>query len=1047
MAENNEDVVSKTIRLEKRKGTLVVRNISTTECNCKRQAKFYIRECVHAFCGRCLVKHPCPTIQGFVCPMCILRDMEPSKWIAKEDFYHSLREKSICIQCYQEKGYGNIDFNPGLCLMCIRELLDNESDEQYIDKRTYNRDDLFSMWTATISEMNSEFFQIPQFGASCEVCQRRAVVKIKKCCHQLCWDCSKKKNICPDACKRMFPTICVEYYLQQLKSTMQLALIFVRPASPRDTPCFRCKKDQVYVKFRSSGHYLCQTCVKNIIQNSRKTELSPVTIFDSEVNVIRSLSDDYDIPVIFLEALHMALDGHKIAGAMFLRLSSTNKRSKCKMCFQEKICIEKVCCCHQLCPSCLRKKLKDNKMVSCVALSCTEIPVHCLEAVIDNPIDNIFQNSVDFFNELNNKDKAEHKPKEKERASDATSHNKFEDEAMNQQSSHQSNNQKFRPSYGMKTTCHSCKKMAVIKSEQCSHDWCVTCLSSRIREKTRSDDDLPCNDSECTSNTTIQYAKRFLKTCKLKGSLIPAFIKILPGKTKCDCKSENQALFEEIECGHQFCRDCLEKTTTAYSSSTEYIFHCPKVHCSSEMDKESSNVLYKHIRSHQEETLFTEHLSETSVRCDNCKTTNEATTGSECGVRIRRCGHVICHHCYNKLRAQNEKTISKCPIKQCDDSFIIHSVQRTTDEALVVNEKTEKTSEENIGSNDPFRDQSVKQRSENLAQTSFEKTKFTFLSIERHEGTRENGLPNLGLSCYRNAVYQILAESPSFFSDLRSICKSTNEDWTFTLCEILWRIKQSNSAGIDEFLYRMENEFSKIDNSFVEYRQNDCLSFFTSLLNGIKDEIPKIRKHIGRETIKDPTDCFRGQLQDKFTCCKCRETQLAEPFDFFSLPLPTIDRKDPKIGESLFKFLEAEALDGMIKCSKCDTGKFEKETKINAFPEILVLQLGMITEQRHSHSRVLRSPKFWETFQGLTNSTHLTKIDKKEFSKYKLYGVIVHIGGMYSGHYYAYVKNLRTDEWELRDDSYVKKVDLTRVLESGAYILFYHKSKKDTEIR
>lgn len=27
-----------------------------------------------------------------------------------------------------------------------------------------------------------------------------------------------------------------------------------------------------------------------------------------------------------------------------------------------------------------------------------------------------------------------------------------------------------------------------------------------------------------------------------------------------------------------------------------------------------------------------------------------------------------------------------------------------------------------------------------------------------------------------------------------------------------------------------------------------------------------------------------------------------------------------------------------------DTGKFEKETKINAFPEILVLQLGMITE-------------------------------------------------------------------------------------------------------
>ena len=42
--------------------------------------------------------------------------------------------------------------------------------------------------------------------------------------------------------------------------------------------------------------------------------------------------------------------------------------------------------------------------------------------------------------ELNDKDKAEHKPKEKERASVATSHSTFEDEAMNQQSSHKSNN-------------------------------------------------------------------------------------------------------------------------------------------------------------------------------------------------------------------------------------------------------------------------------------------------------------------------------------------------------------------------------------------------------------------------------------------------------------------------------------------------------------------------------------------------------------------------------------------------------------------------------
>lgn len=36
-----------------------------------------------------------------------------------------------------------------------------------------------------------------------------------------------------------------------------------------------------------------------------------------------------------------------------------------------------------------------------------------------------------------------------------------------------------------------------------------------------------------------------------------------------------------------------------------------------------------------------------------------------------------------------------------------------------------------------------------------------------------------------------------------------DEDWTFTLCEILWRIfSQSTSKGITEWLYRLQREFS-----------------------------------------------------------------------------------------------------------------------------------------------------------------------------------------------------------------------------------------------
>lgn len=54
----------------------------------------------------------------------------------------------------------------------------------------------------------------------------------------------------------------------------------------------------------------------------------------------------------------------------------------------------------------------------------------------------------------------------------------------------------------------------------------------------------------------------------------------------------------------------------------------------------------------------------------------------------------------------------------------------------------------------------------------------------------------------------------SYFYSLLSIYFNKHsyikdEDWTFTLCEILWRIlSKSSSKGITEWLYRLQKEFS-----------------------------------------------------------------------------------------------------------------------------------------------------------------------------------------------------------------------------------------------
>lgn len=68
-----------------------------------------------------------------------------------------------------------------------------------------------------------------------------------------------------------------------------------------------------------------------------------------------------------------------------------------------------------------------------------------------------------------------------------------------------------------------------------------------------------------------------------------------------------------------------------------------------------------------------------------------------------------------------------------------------------------------------------------------------------------------------------------------------------------------------------------------------------------------------------------------------------------------------------------------------------------------------------------------------------------ELLKYILFGVIVYIGGFLGGYYYFYVKRFKNENWDLCDDSFVKRVDLVNVFCSDVYILFYYKCKRDME--
>jgi ubiquitin carboxyl-terminal hydrolase 16/45 len=108
----------------------------------------------------------------------------------------------------------------------------------------------------------------------------------------------------------------------------------------------------------------------------------------------------------------------------------------------------------------------------------------------------------------------------------------------------------------------------------------------------------------------------------------------------------------------------------------------------------------------------------------------------------------------------------------------------------------------------------------------------------------------------------------------------------------------------------------------------------------------------------------------------------------------------------------------------------------------------------------------------IDNNTHSLLKQNKQHTKYRLYGVVVHLGSLYNGHYIAYVlsRNIRGEgeqyglpnfssdtikkvdridrqkhktgnqrQWIYCSDSSVRAASVEEVLNSGAYLLFYER--------
>ncbi|KAL3628125.1 hypothetical protein CASFOL_027171 [Castilleja foliolosa] len=145
---------------------------------------------------------------------------------------------------------------------------------------------------------------------------------------------------------------------------------------------------------------------------------------------------------------------------------------------------------------------------------------------------------------------------------------------------------------------------------------------------------------------------------------------------------------------------------------------------------------------------------------------------------------------------------------------------------------------------------------------------------------------------------------------------------------------------------------------------------------------------------------------------------------------------------SLFKcvdaFLKEEPLgpEDMWYCPNCkEHRQANKKLDLWRLPEILVIHLKRFSYTRFSKNKLETLVDF--PIDEFDLSNYVIQKNNTVSSRYKLYAVSNHYGGMGGGHYTAFAKHNRVDRWYEFDDSHVSSVTEEQIKSHSAYVLFY----------
>lgn len=280
------------------------------------------------------------------------------------------------------------------------------------------------------------------------------------------------------------------------------------------------------------------------------------------------------------------------------------------------------------------------------------------------------------------------------------------------------------------------------------------------------------------------------------------------------------------------------------------------------------------------------------------------------------------------------------------------------------------------------------------------------------------GLFNQGGTCYMNSSLQILFMTQEFRNILYSLplCQENlstpssfipqNQKYNILL-SLQTLFAELNNLNVNAVKTNKLTEAFNW-NSGEGSDQQDSQEFIRLLLFDVLERIL-----FGTQYTDIVNSLYKIGYVSKMKCSNCSATKSKFESEFV-LPLQVFGIQS--LGESLSSMFGLEEVIEGYKCENCNqTVNLIKSNKINSLPKYINIGLNRFTYDFETGERIKITSKF--EFPLEIDMKNYCDIEGKKDDDfiYELYGIIIHSGTPYSGHYFSYIRDMTNQgNWNLQ---------------------------------